>query len=339
MPVNTLLAKECTKMDITIIDDETSSRVLNADEPKASVSLGNDLLDALKQVDANNHRTRLPMSSNRSVSVRIIPDGDRPSRSPSVRSKPEMAAITRMPEKSMTPSERAYMWKLKFIRLNRRNKDIPIPETIDPDALEKLYIEAARTDHYCSTSATWLIYMGIGYVAFQYGLNKLGLDLPADFAFVQLEVMSHYPDIIKALGDPGGPSLGSSWPPWMKLLFVMAAHTVIFIAVYKISGRSSNARQVQQFICSTGLMGGNPQGQELEADNAMANLGGIFGNVLGGDGGGGLGGLGGMVKSLMTQFMGSEPDMDINNPPPVVEASEPVQSSRHDSMDRRNIFD
>lgn len=340
-------------MDIAVIDDDVSARALNADEPKPSVSLGNDLLEALKQVDANNVRTRLPMSSNRSVSIRIIPDGDRPSRSPSrdarIRgsSAPsrqhDMAPITRIPEKTMTPSERAYMWRMKFIRLNRRNKDIPIPETTDPESLEKMYLEAARTDHYCSTSATWLIYMGIGYVGFQYGLSKLGMELPPDFAFIQLQVMSHYPEIIKSLGDPGGPSLGSSWPPWLKLLFIIAAHTIIFILIYKITGKSSNAYQVQKFICSTGLMGGTNQGQELEADNAMANLGGIFGGLLGGgeSGAGGLEGLGGMVQNIMKNIMGSGGDMDIDNPPPpVLDTPIPqAQASRKDSLDRPTMFD
>lgn len=64
--------------------------------------------------------------------------------------------------------------------------------------------------------------MGIGYAGFQFALHKLGFKLPPEFVYMQLEVMSHYPQLLKALGDPGGPSIGSSWPPWMKLTFVIA---------------------------------------------------------------------------------------------------------------------
>lgn len=327
-------------MDIPLIRNETPSRTLNDDEPHADVSLGEDLRQVLQQIDTSRTRSRLPVSSNRSVSVRIIPDADHESNPTSLRSHQDgqtrASPLTRVPEKTMTPSERAYLWRMKFIRLNRRNKDIPIPETVDPDALERLYAEAARTDHYCSTSATWLIYMGIGYVGFQYALNKLGFNLPGDFAFIQLEVMSHYPEILKSLGDPGGPSMGSSWPPWLKLLFVIGAHTIIFVLIYKITGSSGNARQVQQFICSTGLMGGKPQGQELEADNAMTNLGGIFNGILGGGGGG----LGGLVQNIMGQMMGpGGPPIDLDNPPlPVVE-DEPVGNPPTDSLNRPNMFD
>ena len=318
------------------------ARDLNSDEPRPSISPSRELLATIRRIDQRAEgRTRLPMNSGQNIaSVRIIPDtSNRSNRSytsdgvTSARSyKPKDYAETRKPDKNMSDSERAYMWRMKFQRLNARNPRIPIPDTNNPDTLERLYAEAIRTDHYCSTSSTWLIYMGLGYGLFQGALHWMGFKLPQEFVFIQIQVMSHYPQLLKALGDPGGPSLGSSWPPWLKLMFVICVHTLLFILIFKMTGSVESARSAQTFICSTGLMGGKPQGEEVEADNAMANVGGLLGglgglgNIFGG--GNGSGGFGGIMQNLLGGMMGAMgrqdhvADIDLEDPPePVSERS------------------
>lgn len=340
------------------------SRELNNDEPKPDITPSRDLLRIIQDVEKRaNGRIRLPMTSTRNVaSVRIMPDISSEDESssqgksartytPSNYDNPkglhnrnthnsartttrQLGPQTKRPGNNLSVSERAYIWRMKFIKLNKRNPEIPIPDTNDPDSLERLYIEAVRTDHYCSTSATWLIYMGIGYAGFQYGLNWIGFKLPANFTFIQLQVMSHYPQLLKALGDPGGPSLGSSWPPWIKLLFVIAVHTLIFVLIYKISGSEEVAYNTQKFICRTGFMGGKPQGEEADADSAVANVGGMLGG-LGGLFGGSGGGIGNIFQNIMGSLMGAAgrrdnvADIDLDAPPAPV-------SNRSDRESRNN---
>lgn len=304
-----------------VIDiDDIDSRHLNRDEPVPRTSMSRDLVDVLRNIDNRaNGGIRLPLNSKREVaSVRIIPDVSYRSNA-SARSYRPSTPDTRKPDRTMGNSERAYMWRMKFQRLNARNPRIPMPDTNDPDTLERLYTEAIKTDHYCSSTSTWLIYMGIGYAGFQAVLHKIGFQLPSTFIFNQLSVISHYPQLLKALGDPGGPSLGSSWPPWMKLMFVISVHTLIFVIIYKISGGDENAaNNVQLFICKTGFMGGKPQGEEVAADNAITNLGGMLGGMFGGGGGSGIGGLFQNIMGTVMGAMGSNDsvaDINLEDPP------------------------
>lgn len=315
-----------------------SSRDLNSDEPRPNTSLSRDLVETIRRIDQKAQgRTRLPMDSKRNIaSVRIIPDNShrsyasngsqRSNISTSARSyrPPKDQPETRKPDKNMSDSERAYMWRMKFQRLNARDPRIPIPDTNNPDALERLYLEAARTNHYCSTSSTWLIYMGLGYGLLQGALHWIGFKLPPEFVFIQMKVMSHYPQLLKALGDPGGPSLGSSWPPWLKLMFVICVHTLLFILIYKITGSAESAERAQNFICRTGLMGGKPQGEEVEADNAMASVEGLLGGLGGIFGGDNNKGFGGMFQNLIGGFMNAMgrkddvADIDLESPPEIL---------------------
>lgn len=311
------------------IDDDyhIPSRQLNRDEPKPQIILSRDLLDKAKHIDARAQgRTRLPMNSARNIaSVRIIPDHS--GRSDISARSYRAPAETRKPDKNMSMSERSYIWRMKFMKLNARNPRIPIPDTNNPEALERLYLEAISADHYCSSTSTWLIYMGLGYSIFQYGLNWMGIKLPSEFSLMQMQVMSCYPELLKSLGDPGGPSIGSSWPPWLKLMFVMCVHTILFIIIYKLSNNNADAaHRTQRFICSTGFMGGTSKGEEVEADNAMANITGLLGSFIGGNKEGG--GITNIFQSMVGQFMNSmgSPDevgdIDLENPPmPVSERS------------------
>lgn len=299
-----------------IIDiDSLDSRTLNRDEPKPSISPSRELINTIKDIDneiTRNGMLRLPMRSSTNIaSVRIIPDTSR--RSSITNRSSYRPPETRKIDINISDSEKAYLYRMKFQRLNARNPSIHIPETNDPSALERLYHEAIRTDHYCSSTSTWLIYMGLGYGAFQFALSKLGWTLPSDFVIMQMEVLSCYPQLLKALGDPGGPSLGSSWPPWMKLGFVICVHTLIFIVIYKITGSADSAHNTQRFICQTGLMGGKPRGEEAEVDNATSGISGMLGGLGGLFGGGGLGN---MVKTLLGSMGGGNlSNIDIENPP------------------------
>lgn len=357
--------RETTVVDIDSVDRNfLSAHRLNSDEPRPNTSLSRDLVDTIRRIDQQTQgRTRLPMESKYNVaSVRIIPDSSnrsydsnqsrRSNKEHSARSyrSPKGYAETRKPDKNMTDSERAYMWRMKFQRLNARNPRIPIPDTSNPDTLERLYTEAMRTDHYCSSTSTWLIYMGLGYGAFQYALDWMGIKLPPNFVLIQVEVMSHYPQLLKALGDPGGPSLGSSWPPWLKLMFVICVHTLLFIMIYKISGGNvSAAHNAQRFICQTGFMGGKPQGEEVEADNAMANVGGLLGGLsglFGGNSGGASNGIGSVFQNLVGGFMGAMgrkddvADIDLEDPPePVSERPTVATSNRGFDSRRKTPFD
>lgn len=339
------------KNRIEDIDSETElqSRILNKDEPKPILSQSRQLVETLRNIDKKAQgKLRLPLANSRNVaSVRIVPDFPS-NRSDSSRSRKSskkddrsdrsyrVPILSRRPDKNMSDSERAYVWRMKFQRLNARNPNIPVPDTQNPETLEKLYLEAIKTDHYSSSTSTWLIYMGLGYGAFQLALHKFGIKMPDNFVFIQLEVMTHYPQILKELGSPGGPSLGSSWPPWLKLIFVMAIHTLIFMIIYKMTGSSDSAYNAQRVICGTGLMGGKDRSDELEPekDNAMANVGGLLGGLLGGNSG--SGGFGNMFQSILGSFMGGGSDnvkeMDLENPPEPV--SDRSLSSNRVSLSR-----
>jgi hypothetical protein len=289
--------------------DSLDSRTLNQDEPKPSISPSRDLIDTIRNIDNEISRygnRRLPMRSSTNIaSVRIIPDTSRRSSNSASSYRPPE---TRKIDINISDDEKAYMYRLKFQRLNARNPTIPMPDTNDASVLERLYHEAIRTDHYCSSTSTWLIYMGLGYGAFQYVLSRFSISLPSNFVVMQMEVMSCYPQLLKALGDPGGPSLGSSWPPWLKLIFVICVHTFIFVLIYKMTGSADSAHNTQKFICRTGLMGGKPNGEEVAVDNATSGITGMLGGLFGG-------GLGNMMQTFLGGIGNNTNDIDIENPP------------------------
>lgn len=321
------------------IDDELyhqhgmiRSRDLNRDEPRSTIVTSRDLQNIIDSIDERAaNKLRVPMEASRHIaSVRIISD------------RSSVRTVQGDEKEKYSPMERAYTWKQKFIRLNAKNPRVEIPDTNDPDILERLYLEAIRTDHYCSTSATWLIYMGLGYAAFQAILYKLGIVLPNTFVITQMQVMSHYPQLLKDLGDPGGPSLGSSWPPWLKLTIVICLHTLIFLIVYKLTDSESTASNLQRFICSTGFMGGKRQGEELEADNASMNIGGILGGLGSLFGGGGGDGIGGIIRQFAGVMGGGNnivDDINIDKPPEVATSDRSTPTDDSFNSRRSTPFD
>lgn len=312
--------------DMDDIPSSTKAEELNSDEPVPDITPSNRLIDELRKVDQiTGTRKRIPLStmgSNVAKSVRIMSD-NYPSRKDGSRSNrsatsykpkhPDNILLSRV-NKNLSKSERLYNIREKFKRLQGENKDVEIPDSSDPDALERMYLEAARTIHYNSTSQSWILYMGAGYAIFQALLAWMGFSLPAEFVPIQLEVMTHYPKLLKELGDPGGVSFGSTWSPWVKLIVIIIIHSIIFIIIVKMTGDVNSARSAQYLICRTGFMGGQSKGNEAEADLATNNLGGMLGNLIGGGGGG----LGNMLSGLLGNFMGGNSSMqniDLNNVP------------------------
>lgn len=301
--------------DIDQISNHADARRLNSDEPRPAVTPSRSLRDILRTIDQNPKRPEL-LSSHHIRTVRIVPPEHGVETSHSVRDyRPSPAPETRRLDKTLPAAERLYILRMKFQRIHDRNPAIEIPSSDDPESLERMYWEALRTDHYGHSSTTWLLYMCLGYAGFQLGLNQLGFKLPPEYTVIQIQVMSHYPELLKSLGDPGGPSIGSSWPPWIKVLFVMAIHTIIFVVIYKMTGSSESAMNAQHAICQTGFMSGKAIGDEAAADGALGGLAGILGPMLGGGGGGGLGGI---IQSVMSAFGGGGGIAAINpNAPPM----------------------
>lgn len=324
------------------------SRELNSDEPKPSIVPSRELLDKLREIDRKGSgMKRIPLNSrqsqisNRSTTqLRIVP-GTPSSRARSYQPQRPVDIIPEDPRmKDMTPDEIVYMYRQKFIRLNDRNPKIEIPNCNDPGKMAIFYQEALKTDHHTTTSSTWIIYMGLGYAGFWAMANWLGLGLPPSFIYVQVTIMTHYPKILKELGDPGGLSLGSSWPPWIKLVIVMAIHTALYILIFKFSGNESAAIRTQEVICGTGLFGGKAQAEEGVADQATAGIGGLLGGLMGGTGGGGFGGI---VQNLIGMFTGQKKDdvadIDLNNPPPIVGDTPSHRSNDIPTTHRKTPFD
>lgn len=333
------------------INRRISAHSLNRDEPKPDIQPSRELRERLRDIDRKaGGQKRIPMTARRTVSsIRIVPDSHRSNRSSAAESSMRSLGARsyqpdrQEPSRRESPSERAYHIRQKFIRLANEHPQIELPDTRDPDALERMYKDAIRTVHYKSTSATWIIYMGAGYGALWYGLNKMGMELPAEFVAIQIEMMSHYPHLLKALGDPGGISLGSSWPSWLKLLIIIVIHTMMFVIIYKISGNINAAHTAQRMIAGSGFMGGRAQANEATVDMATGNLGGLggifdnLGNLLSG------GGAGGIIGNVMNMLGGSNPmdDIDVENPPPPVmsdDSSRAGPSGRFSST-RESRFD
>lgn len=323
------------------IEDPLLSHSLNSDEPRPTIQPSRGvqtLLGALKQVDSQSG-IRIPLSANSAASFRIVPDDTAHSRPSTVREyKPRDISPTTRPDDALLPTTQAYIWRQKFIRLNRRNPDIEIPDTNDPKQLEILYTEALKTHHHNSSSATWLLYMSFGYAGFQWLLKHVGLDLGPDFVGIQMTVMSHYTEILKQLGDPGGPSIGSSWPAWLKLVVIVTIHTIVFILIFKITGSSQSAREAQLMVCKTGIMGGSKQGDEVAADTAMTGVGGLLGNLVGGGVGGGIGNF---IGNIFRKMGGRNEidNIDINNPPLPVSKRETQPQGQEYSSTRKTPFD
>jgi uncharacterized membrane protein YfcA len=141
------------------------------------------------------------------------------------------------------------------------------------------------------------------------------------------------------MGDPGGISIGSSWPAWVKLLVVIVVQTVAFVLVFKMSkGNAQMASDVQDLMASTGIMGGKKSEGDVEAEGAAAQAGGIAGFLQGIVSGGG----GGMVQNLMSMFGGGgnqDDDIDIDNLPEPVEDDDQEEGEERMSSRRSNMFD
>jgi hypothetical protein len=315
-------------------------QAINSDVPK-QILKSRDLSQILNEVKAKATGVkRLPMNAANSVrSVRILSDRSIPmpespyasyvkpiskqnsrvehrSAKSYIPSRPDIGPHKK-PDKNLSSAAQVYIWRQKFITLNAQNPSIPIPDFNDPHEMECAYREAMRTNHYTSTNATWLLYMGLGYGAVWYALSKMGLELPGEFIFIQLEIMNHYPQILMALGDPGGISLGSSWPPWLKLTIVICLQTIVFVIVYKISNSVEVAHNTQKVICGTGILGGTNKPNVADVDTASMNIMGLLGNMFGGNGGGG-GGLQSMIGNIIGAMGGnrSNPldDIDLDAP-------------------------
>lgn len=205
---------------------------------------------------------------------------------------------------ALSKSTRAQLWRDKFVLLSHQNEHVRVPDTNDPEQLEILYKSALNLVKRSSKSATWLLWMAVGYSVFQGVLWYFNIDLPSNFVSVQLNTMSHYKDILEDLGDPGGPSIGSSWSPMTKLIVIVVVHTITFIIIYKISGDGNAAAKAQNVIIGTGFM--NPSTQNTaDADSATESANGItslISNIFGGNNKGesGIGGLLNMAKGLFS---------------------------------------
>lgn len=324
-------------------DVPISSSVLNIDNPRPDVSVKrSDLAIELENIDKRvKDRVRPTIDASRGItSVRMVHQNiSRDSNGMSARSYKVEDYASKMPDKKRSPAERAYIMRQKFIKLNNANSQIEIPDIQDPDALERMYVEALRTHHYSKINSSWFIYLGVGYVFLQYLLNWFGLGLPDTFAAYQLRMLSCYHDILRQMGDPGGISLGSSWPAWVKLLIVIVVQTVVFILVFKMTkGNAEAAAGVQDLIASTKIMGGKKTEGDIEAEGAAVQAGGIM-DVLGGLFGGGGGGIANVLGGLLNRGGGVSDDIDLDNLPEPTEDDEEESDEVRISSRRSNMFD
>jgi hypothetical protein len=325
-------------------DVAVSSSRLNIDNPRPDVSVQrSDLIRQLEAIDRNTvNRVRPTIDASRGVtSVRMIhQNASRDSNGMSARSYRVDDYTSKMPDKKRSPEERAYVIRQKFIKLNNSNPQIEIPNTQDPDALERMYVEALRTHHYSKINSSWFIYLGVGYVFLQYLLNWFGLGLPDNFASYQLRMLSCYHDILRQMGDPGGISMGSTWPPWVKLLVIIVVQTVVFILVFKMTkGNAEAAAGVQELIASTKFLGGKKTSGDVEAEGAAVQAGGIM-DVIGGlFGGGGGAGIAGVIGNLFGGGgMGQDDDIDLDDLPEPDDDEDEEEEVRMSSR-RSNMFD
>lgn len=318
-----------------------SSSLLNIDNPIPDVSVRrSDLAMELDNIDRRvKDRVRPSIDASRGItSVRMVQQNmSRDSNGMSARTYRVEDYASKMPDKKRSPAERAYIIRQKFIKLNNANPQIEIPDMQDPDALERMYVEALRTHHYSKINSSWFIYLGVGYVFLQYLLNWFGLGLPDTFAAYQLRILSCYHDILRQMGDPGGISIGSSLPAWVKLLIVIVVQTAIFVIVFKITkGNTEAAAGVQDLMASTKLFGGKKTGGDIEAEGAAVQANGIMG-VLGNIFGGGGGGIANIFSNLMGGSVPTD-DIDLDNLPEPEEEDESEEENQISSR-RSNMFD
>lgn len=318
--------------------DEIGSYDINDDNPVTDATPTGRLASVLDNIQARvGDKRRIDMPTSHIHSFRIATDT--PSRPPSsARSyKVSRPINTVRPDARASASERAYHWRMKFKALQNDIPDMEMPDSNDPDALERMYYAAARVHHRSSSTGTWMIYLGLGYAAAQWIMTKMGIPGISNYASYQVEVLKHYPHLIKELGNPGGPSIGSSWPPWLKLAVIMVIQSVIYLVITMITKDETRAFGMQKVICSTGIMSGvsKPTTEtELAGDGAMSNIGSVLGGLLGGGGGGG------MLGNIMNMFAGGNPvdEMDLENPPPP-DLGSPTTSTDSGLPSRRtNIF-
>ena len=244
-----------------------------------------------------------------------------------------------------------YTLRLQFKKLAIQNDGITVPTTSDPVKLKAMYKSALAYHKETRTSPTWLLYSGIAYTGMYLAMNKVfQMDIPPEFITVQISTISHYKELLTSLGDPGGLSIGSSWPPWLKFLAVALAHSLIFVVVYKMTGSASMASMPSDAMCALNIGGKTDVGMVNMKPDGLANAfgalgnglagkksGGGIGNLLGGLlGGGGSGGgldLNGIIGGLLGGMGNTEKDdIDIDNPP------DPVDQES-DLADKPSMFD
>jgi hypothetical protein len=314
--------------DVPQVKIRPLSATINSDEPKpdlSTVKQKSSLAQKLAIIDSKllpNGRVPLRASSHKN-SVRVIPLSVAKSQT-SANSRRDLSFIRgNLPDKNLSPEERVYKIRTEFNILAASNPKVRLPPDgiNDPDVLERMYLDAVRECSYTSVSTTWLLYMGVGYSVFHWICDKLGFSLPPEFVKIQIDVMSHYHYILKSLGDPGGPSITSTWSPWAKLICVILLHTVIFIFIYKLTGNSAGAYTVQKVLAGTNMFGGSPNAATAEATVASEGLGGLISAISGNTQGGGIGGIiSGVMKLLGGGGGGGNPqsgvdDIDLDNIP------------------------
>lgn len=325
-----------------------SDFIINIEEPEPEIKDINKRLSAkLAEIDKTvGSRPRPTLVSRTNIpSVKIVyPNEDNGrfnSSSRDYKPKPGLGrnkqAFSQPPDRTKSSAQRLYAIQQKFIRLNRANPRISIPDSTNPDELEDMYVEASKTHSAFSGSSSWLMYLGVGYACLQWLLKWFGVSLPDSFVQHQLVTIAMYPETLKALGEPGLTSIVGGWPPWVQLLVIMTIQTVTYILIYKMTGDEGKAVGAQRIMCDTGLLGPKKNEDRLGAAEAgTANVMGTIGSFLngggGGAGGGFLGNIMNVVGGLMNNGETNEVDeIDIDNLPEPELSPQTSASSRVDN--------
>lgn len=199
---------------------------------------------------------------------------------------------------------KAYKLRQKFLRLNKEDPRITVPDCRDPDKLQEMYEDAYFTYAKSNSSGTWITLIGTGCAVFELIMNRfLGIDAKG-YTQCMSAIIPYYHYIFKDMGDVGFVSIMSDWSPEMKLVAVLIIHTGTFFVMKKLTdGEVDKIRSTMKGLVNTGIAGGDPTGEKETSQ------------------GGGGGGMMDMVNNLIGSFMGGggekkSPTMDLDNPPP-----------------------
>lgn len=208
-------------------------------------------------------------------------------------------------EEFKSPSEKLYAYKLKWQLLNEKDPRIPIPDSNDPDELERLYIRGENAYSELNTPGTLMIVIGASYVGLQYLFNKVfKWNVGENFAEDMISVTYYYASLIRKIGTPGLDSINKAvgeLHPVVQILIVIVVQTVVYVALYKIMGRSV-AVSAQKAVAGTGLFGANPseEAQDNPVLNAITSLT-----------------SGGGIMDVVSAIMGSKASKTDNDPVPL----------------------